>query len=348
MNEIMNSPYMGAPVTQDFSATVYPVQSQPSVANVDPAVVASAESAKARIQAAYIMALNRPRNEDRARLAILQSCKRFQFAERVEYAKPVGGGKFIQGPTIRFAETAIRLWGNIDCQNEVVYEDDKVRRIRVTVTDLETNSTHSKEISVSKRVERSSDKGREVVGKRINSYGNTVYIVVATDEEMQQKVDSAVSKALRNEGLRLIPSDIIDEAIATARWTLSQRDNQDPERARRNLIDAFYALGVMPEDIAKIIGHDIKVITDNDTQQLRSIYASLKSGEAKISDFLPSDNPELDPATEKAKAKLAELASKKNAEKKKKTEEKKPEPVEVKKQPESLVSMFEEMKGAKE
>ena len=98
----------------------------------DPAAVAAAEGAKARIQSAYIMAMQRPRSYDQARVRILKACRRPDFAEKVEYSKPVGG-KSIVGPSIRFAELALREWGNVFYENQVVYDDDNVRRVRVGV-----------------------------------------------------------------------------------------------------------------------------------------------------------------------------------------------------------------------
>ncbi|MBR0220880.1 MAG: hypothetical protein IJQ63_03825 [Synergistaceae bacterium] len=112
----------------------------------DPAAVSAAESAKARIQSAYIVAINRPRNYDNARLEILKACSRPEFAEKAEYKKPTGGDKYIYGPSICLAELALRECGNISYENQVVFDDDNVRRIRVTVTDIESNATFSKEI----------------------------------------------------------------------------------------------------------------------------------------------------------------------------------------------------------
>ena len=73
--------------------------------NVDPAAVAAATSAKARIESAFMIALHKPRNVDQSRDRILHACKRPTFAEKVEFAKPVGG-KTIKGPSVRFAELA--------------------------------------------------------------------------------------------------------------------------------------------------------------------------------------------------------------------------------------------------
>lgn len=258
----------------------------------NPAAVAAAEGAKARIQSAYIMAVQRPRNEEDARQKILAACKRPRFAEKAEYNKPIGKEK-IKGPSIRFAELALTKWGNVIWDTQIIFDDDMTRRVKVSVTDLETNSCPSREIQFSKTVERQNKKGREddVVGERKNTWGKTVYILRATDEELQIKESAMVSKVLRNEGLRLIPWDIVEEAMDTARETLRSRDKTDPESARRKILDAFNELGVMPSDIEAYLKKTIKQVNEKDLQDLRGVYRSIRDGESKWSDYV-QDVPE--------------------------------------------------------
>ena len=257
----------------------------------DPSAIAAAESVKARIQAAYIMAINRPRNADDARVRILEACRRPEFAARVEFNKPIGKG--IKGPTIRFAETAMRLWGNIDSDVQVVYDDDQFRRISIRVTDLETNSTFSKQINIRKTVERKSASGRDgvVIGQRQNSLGETVYIVQSTDDELMTKENALISKAIRNEGLRLIPSDIIDEGLATARETLRKKDAQDPAAAKKRVLDAFATLGVKPKDLEKYLKHSVDSVSPQEIEDLRAVHAAIKEGDATWADYVKADEP---------------------------------------------------------
>uniref|UniRef100_A0A6M3KTZ6 Uncharacterized protein n=1 Tax=viral metagenome TaxID=1070528 RepID=A0A6M3KTZ6_9ZZZZ len=254
----------------------------------DPATVAAAEAAKARIQSAYVVAINRPRDVDQSRDRILHACKRPGFAERVEFSKPVGG-KQIKGPSIRFAELALREWGNIMTDVMVIYEDDQIRRTKVMVVDLETNSSFSKEIQIQKTVERKSTKDREVVGERTNTAGEKVYIVKATDDEMHNKEAAAISKALRNEGLRIIPSDIVDEAMDTAKRTLADRDKKDPDAVKKALLDAFSEIGVKPKDIQKYLKHSTDAITPVELQDLRGMYRAIKDGEAKWAEYVDTE-----------------------------------------------------------
>jgi hypothetical protein len=258
----------------------------------DPSAVAMAEAAKARIQAAYLMALKKPRSEDEARIRILEACRRPEFAARVEYNKPISGTKGIKGPSIRFAETALRLWGNIESDIQVIYDDDKIRRVKVRLTDLQTNASYTKELSVKKTVERKSTKGRdasEIYGERLNSWGEKVYIVAATDDEMLTKESALISKAIRTEGLRLIPSDIIDDALATARETISKHDAQDPAAAKKRLFDSFAGIGVRPKEIEKYLKHSIDTISPAELQDLRGVYQAIKEGDATWADYVQTD-----------------------------------------------------------
>lgn len=270
----------------DQNAMTRTNQPEMSLATSNPAAVAMAQKERSRIEAAYTMAMARPRNEDDARRRILDACQRPGFAERVEYRKPVGGGSIV-GPSIRYAELALRAWGNVQTDMTTIHEDDETRRVKVVITDMETNTSFSKEITVSKTVERKSNKGRDVVRARPNSSGETVYIVRATDDELQNKEAALLSKALRTEGLRLIPQDITDEAIATARATMANRDAKDPDTARRAMIDAFASLGISATELERHIGHSTKGINPAELVELRAIYQTIRDGEAKWSDYRP-------------------------------------------------------------
>lgn len=250
----------------------------------DPAAVAAAEGAKARIQAAYYVAINRPRSYDQARVRILKACRRPDFAEKVEYSKPVGG-KSIVGPSIRFAELALREWGNVLYENQVVYDDENVRRVRVVIIDLETNTTYGKEIQMAKTVERRNATDRDVLAERVNSEGKTVYTVRATEDELLTREAALISKALRNEGLRLIPQEIVEESIREARSTVKNADAMDPDAAKNKMIDLFYSLNVGPADLEKYLKHPIGQTSTAELGDLRKIYTAIREGEAKWSDF---------------------------------------------------------------
>lgn len=273
------------------------------LAGIDPVAIAAAEEAKALVQAAYTMALHRPRNVMTARQRILDACKRPGFAKKVEYEKPVGQGT-VKGPSIRFAELALQQWGNIRVDTSTVFENDETRKIRVQVLDLETNACFGRVITINKTVERSTSKGREVLRQRTNSFGKPVYILKATEEELATKEAAAISKIVRNEGLRLIPEDIIEEAIEMAKSTNRGEFKKDPQAVIRKLCDSFAALRITPDELSDFLGYSIDKAKEEDIDSLRAIYAAINSGEARWSDYANTDKKE-----EKAAASTKDTAS---------------------------------------
>lgn len=282
----------------------------------DPAAIAAAESAKARIQSAYLMALHKPRDPEKSKARILAAVANPAMAERVEYAKPIRAKnkdtgeyetQYLQGPSIRFAEMAIQNWGNLMVDTQVLYEDMNSRRVRVNVIDLESNAQFGRDVQIAKTVERQKPpKDRFVVNKRTNSGGEITFIVAATDDEIQIKEAAAVSKVIRNEGLRLIPSDIIDEALATARKALEDERKRDKGGALKKMVDAFAALKVSQVDLEGYIKHPLVDLAPDEFATLRGIYSTIQSGEAKWADYLETPDEGKGPAGKTAEERLKE------------------------------------------
>lgn len=258
-----------------------------SMTTSDPAAIAAAETAKARIQCAYQMAIYRPRDIDQTRIKMLKLCKNPFFAESFTASKPIGG-KSVKVTSIRAAESLAREFRNIQPDIEVVYEDEKIVREKVTVTDFETNVSYSKPISLHKTVERKDSRGREVISERINSYGEKVYLVVATEDEMLTKINAQESKVLRGLILRLIDAGLVEECRIECENTLKNKDKEDPEAAKKKLLDAFASVGVMPQDLADYLKHPVNQIVPAELTELRNIYTALKDGDAKWSDYVSS------------------------------------------------------------
>lgn len=258
-------------------------------APIEPAETAStavAVQARAAVEARYKMALMRPRNWDEVRVRLLAACKRPGFAETARYAKPVGG-KSIEGPSIRFAEEALRAMGNAYVETMVIFDDDERRIVRVTVTDLEANLSYPHDITLRKTVERRRLKdGQRSLGERVNSYGDTVYLVEATEDDLLTKQAAHVSKVIRTAALRLLPSDILEEAMEQVLDTVRNRDAKDPDAARKKVCDAFYAIGVSPSDLMTYLGHPLEQTSPAELQLLRTIYTAIKEGEATWPDTM--------------------------------------------------------------
>jgi hypothetical protein len=195
--DLMARPVETLTVREEFGA----VERQ---SHAEIAATAQAERQKANAQARFIVAFQRPRDMETFRVLLEKECKRPDFAAIASYRRKVGRKKdgsrwideYAEGPSIRLIEVAIRLFRNIDQTTEVLFDGPQGRVYRCTMVDLETNSSWSTDVTVSRTVEKRSydtdregnpipPKGRVVAGPpRQNSDGDWNFPVLATDDEM--------------------------------------------------------------------------------------------------------------------------------------------------------------------
>ena len=239
-----------------------------------------AAQAKAAVEARFIVALQRPRNWDDVRIKLLAECRRPAFAanKSAYYRKPIGKG--IEGLGIRFAEVALRCMTNVLVETTILHDDERVRMLKISVTDLEANETIDRTITVVKTVERSrpADDGT-YVARRKNSEGNWTYTLVARDEEILDKEGAMISKALRTLALRIVPGDLQDESEALILQIRQDTAAKDPAAERKRIADAFAEIGVMPSDISMYLGHDFGTCSPAELVTLRGVYGAIRDGE---------------------------------------------------------------------
>jgi len=249
-----------------------------------------AAMAKAQVQARYQVALARPRDYDVVRQRILKDCERPAFAETAFYRKPMGNST-VDGLSIRFAESAQRALGNLMPERPVIYDDVSKRIVRICMTDLESNVTHYKDLILEKTVERKNKKGRTVISQRLNSYGEVVYIVEATEDELLTKESAISSKIERQLTLKILPGDIQDEAKRAIMETLKKADKADPNAAKNRLVDAFDDLGVRVNDLKAFLGvESLDTMQPNDLKTLREIWTAIKEGETNWREVMEQRN----------------------------------------------------------
>lgn len=250
------------------------------------AIAAVEAHAKAAVQARWIMAMERPRDLDQVRERLLRECKRPAFAEVARYELP-RGGKTITGPTIRFAEAAIRCMTNVYIETPVVFDDAEQRILKLQVTDLETNVTYGQDITVPKEIERRSlAKGQKALRTRVGAAGQRLYILRASDDEILQTQNALVSKALRTHGLRHLPGWLYDEAEQVLAQTARQAAKDDPDAAKRRILDSFYDVGVRVEALKEYMGHDLDVLKPDEIVELRGLYQAIREGQTSFVEAL--------------------------------------------------------------
>lgn len=274
------------------------------------AATAVAAQAKAAVEARYILALRKPREWEEVRVRMEKECRRPGFAQVARYAKPVGNQKIV-GPSIRFAEAALRCMTNVYPETTIIYESAEQRIVQVSVTDLESNLTYSSQVVLSKTVERSKPTG-VVVGERLNSRGEKVYIVQATEDELLNKQNALISKALRTSALRLLPGDILDRCMDLVIETLSGEVKNDPDAEKRKIVDAFSGIGVSPSDITAYLGHTLDRIQPAELVDLRQVFTAIREGEATWESIMDTAQKG---STEEAQRVAAEKIARLNREK---------------------------------
>ena len=255
-------------------------------------VGAQTTTATAMVQARYTIAQARPRDLLEFRSKILKECKRPGLAEVALYKRKIGRD-FIEGPSVHLMRAARRCFTNIETQTFVLGDSQEKRLVRVTVIDLEANISGSKDVLVYKSVERRRLRdGQQALGQRVNSYGDTVYLVEATEHELTPKIAAEVAKAERDLIRSLIPSDLIEEAVATAREVREKQDAEDPDAALKRMVDGFAKLRVGVDDLTAWAGCALSKMSPAQLSELRDMWSSIQSGDAVWMDYVRDEDEE--------------------------------------------------------
>lgn len=302
------------------------IQAQSSAETAGAAVAAREQ---AMIQARFIMAERHPRNIEQFRVEIQEHCKQKSFADAAWFSRPVGKEKnqdsgewemkYAEGLSIRFMEAAVRLYRNISTDVMTVFENDSLRICRVIVTDLETATVYSTEVQVKKLIEKRGfkdrkgkfepPKGRDVVSERINTQGETTYLVLATDDEVLSRQNNLLSKAIRTLEQRLLPPDVLEECREIVLKTREADIASDPKKAVRDIIDAFASISVDPVELEAFLGKKVDRAQPRDIQQLRDIFKAIRDGETTWEAILTELNPEHGSREEQGRVAQRKLAS---------------------------------------
>ncbi len=303
---------------RDFGST--------EIANVieqQSAAVAARE--QALVQARFIMALQRPRNLEDARVRLKDACKIFEFADEAWYSRPAGKEynentgqweeKMAEGFSIRFAEEAGRALGNMLSDSQIIAETPEERIVHVWAMDLETNFTRGVSLSIPKTVERKTPRrGQIVLQERETSKGEKVFICAANRNEMATTQANLVAKAERQCILKMIPAWILRDCQNEIRKTLTAEVRQDPDAARRKMLDAFAEYKIMPSDIQAYLGHTTDRMTAEEVIALRNIYRAITQGETTWDEIMAAREPHgtAQAARDVAEEKIARMKEQRN------------------------------------
>lgn len=259
------------------------VQEQPNMPTMNNGVMAQldninqgtvaieASRAIAEAQGKLVIAKRFPRDEVQAYNRVAQACQRKGIAEKAFYSYNRGGGT-VSGPTIRFAEELARCWGNIDYGIKELSQDEGKSEMQAYAWDLETNAQSVQNFT--------NPHIREVGGKaKILTSQRDIYEINA----------NMGARRLRSRILAILPTDLVDMAIAECKKTLAGNNDEPLIDRVKKMVVAFGKIGVTQEQIEKRLGRKVDTMTVDDFTDYIGIYNAIKQGESKIAEWFEAE-----------------------------------------------------------
>lgn len=266
----MNTP---AKVSNPFSQQIAKPAQSSSLVEVE------SQRAIQEVQAALIIAKKYPRDPEIALDKILNACTRHTLAEGAIYSYSRGGTD-VTGPSIRLAEAVAQLWGNMQFGVRELSQANGESTVEAFAWDVETNTRQVKVF--------------QVPHKRVTKKGTTV---LTDPRDIYEMVANQGARRLRACILGVIPGDVIEAAVNQCEVTMVARADTSPE-AIKKMVSAFREFGVTEEMISKRIQKRLEAINPAQMAQLKKVYASLRDGMSKPSDWFEFSAARIDESSD--------------------------------------------------
>ena len=226
------------------------------------------ESSKAvqEVQASLVIAKRFPRDEAKAYDKIMNACKRTGLAEASTYTYARGGTN-ITGASIRLAEAVAQYWGNIEFGWVEIERSIGKSKIKAYCWDKESNTNRIQVFDVSHKV--GTKKGEKILTDERDIYENNA---------------NMAARRMRACILALIPSDVVEDAIAQCDETLKIKTDITPERIKK-MLETFKNYDVTQSMIEKRIQRNISALTPAQFVDLGKIANSIKDGMSEAKDW---------------------------------------------------------------
>lgn len=220
------------------------------------------------------VAVQRPRNEDKVLAAALSELERYpSMADEAIYSKPVGKDpdtnamKYVEGLSIRAAESLANRWTNSAYACDIVNEDKETITIAAIFMDYEGNTRH-------------------VVQRRISKFykkKNSTTIAQHSPDRLDVVVAASMSKALREVILRSLPAGLKKEYEHKAYKVL---DMQPLEQRRIAIVARFKEVGIKKDALEVHAGKKIEELTAEDLKVYTGLLNAIRDGEISAEEAL--------------------------------------------------------------
>lgn len=195
--------------------------------------------AVAEVQAAVTVALQFPRDMQRAYAEMRAACGRLRLAERAFYDVPNRG----RGPTVHLARELARIWGNLDYGVRELARDDEaaMSEVQAYAWDQQTNVRSSRTFQAphAKMVGKGAAKRRETLIDLDDIYRNN---------------QNVGAKAVRETIMSILPRDFVEEAQDICHRTLKDGDGVPVEKRISDAVAAFAGIAVGVDRLEAKIG----------------------------------------------------------------------------------------------
>lgn len=236
------------------------------------------------------LAIERPRDESKILAAALRELDIYpSMAREAIYNKPVGKDdkgemKYVEGLSIRAAESLANRWSNSSWGATITAEDEESATIAAVFLDYEANTRHVKERRVSKFYRSKSG--------QITRYAPDRFSTI---------LDANGSKNLREVILRSLSAGLKKEYETKARNILSK----EPIAAQRQaIIERFADLGITSEQLEAWKKKPLKEWKKPEIMEALGLVNALRDGETTIEEVFGHKNGDKKPEAEKPGLKL--------------------------------------------
>jgi hypothetical protein len=236
------------------------------------AVTIESQRVIAEVKAAMTVAKACPRNKHEAMEKILETCRRFEFAQTALYAYDRGGST-ISDASIRLAEVLANAWTNLDFGIKELAQDVTTGESEMFAFawDLETNVRCSKTFPF--KHERHTRQG----------------VTKLTDpRDIYEMGANLGARRLRACILAIIDADVKAAAVNQCRVTIAAgvAGNKKTLTERVNvLVQEFGKRGIKVTHIEHRLGHPIKDILPEEFVDLGTVFNSIKEEMSHPSDW---------------------------------------------------------------
>ena len=192
-------------------------------------------------------------------------------AKACRFRKPIGGGEFAEGGSIRLAEIVGVCWGNLAVDPPIVMVGERHVEAHVVCRDLQTNVSFAgsctKSLLYSKKGQRA--------GQRF------------TEDMVATAVAAAISTAKRNAILSTVPRVFWEPILAKCKAIVAGTI-KDLSRVVTTTFDALASKGIDRARVLASLGRDrVEDVTAEDVADLRSTAEAIKSGELTLEEAFP-------------------------------------------------------------